>query len=94
MHYSVSARDFTSVLLIRTLSGPLIVSLPVACLAENTSCTYCFAKLDAFKNYENVEHCGVSVSKQCTAALNSYVAKALPVSIRSQHTGHSRMACS
>ena len=47
-----------------------------------------------FKNYigtctlklGNVEHCRGSVSKQCTMALNCYVAKALPV--KYQITGH------
>ena len=28
-------------------------------------------------NEGNVEHCGASMSKQCTAALNGYVANAL-----------------
>ena len=37
-------------------------------------------------NQGNVEHCGASVSKQCTVALNCYVAKTLPV--KYQITAH------
>ena len=34
----------------------------------------------------NVEHCGANVGKQYTVALKFYIAKALPLRIRSQHT--------